>query len=299
MTEETRNALYNRILAELNGMAENVVANYQVNMKNRENNPFLVFEDTNAKKYMALSRSIDAQLGNRMERIVFYIARLRYGVCHVPNIVEINIIDREQRNVECVLYSVSCDLPISEQNRNFNPYKQYVFVNKQFTEKEIKTKLKVKAHSTSLKRLSFIFRDISESTMEFLLENDKKKFHVDLLFFDCFETDLDNANAFEIKMGGNLDTKNSESNAREVKKLSDLFSFLTNNSAYFATCYGECSTAVKNDVEKVLGNNSICNNIEFWNRIIPSEKFTYEDFVSVYTDAFYATQLEKKVCDLK
>lgn len=49
MTEVTRNLLYNKILAELNGLSQNVVSNFQDNMKNRENNPFLIFDDTNVK----------------------------------------------------------------------------------------------------------------------------------------------------------------------------------------------------------------------------------------------------------
>lgn len=51
MTEITRDLLYNKMLSELNGLAQNVVANFQDNMANRENNPFLIFNDTNIKKY--------------------------------------------------------------------------------------------------------------------------------------------------------------------------------------------------------------------------------------------------------
>ena len=121
----------------------------------------------------------------------------------------------------------------------------------------------------------------------------EKKLPVDLLFFDCLSDTLDGANAFEIKMGGNLDTKNSKSNAAEVKRLSDLFSFLKNHAAYFATCYGECSAAVKTDVENALGNDTICNNRTFWNKIIPLDKFTYEDFISIYTNALQTAGLEE------
>ena len=77
MTEITRVLLYNKMLSELNGLALNVVANFQGNMANRENNPFLIFNDTNIKKYMALGRSVDSQLGNRLQRIIFFIARMR------------------------------------------------------------------------------------------------------------------------------------------------------------------------------------------------------------------------------
>ena len=138
MTEITKDLLYNKMLSELNGLAQNVVANFQDNMSNRENNPFLIFDDTNIKKYMALGRSVDSQLGNRLQRIIFFIARMRYKTEHVPNIVEINITDRAARNIECVLYSVSCDLPVEEQNKGFNPYRQYIYVDTHSSERDIK-----------------------------------------------------------------------------------------------------------------------------------------------------------------
>ena len=100
------------------------------------------------------------------------------------------------------------------------------------------------------------------------------------------------------KIDRQFDTKNSESNAEEVKRLSGLFSFLTNCSAYFATCYGECSAAVKSDLEEILGDNTICNNRTFWDKIIPHDKFTYDDFISVYADAFQATGLEESLQNL-
>lgn len=300
MTEITRDLLYNKMLSELNGLAQNVVANFQDNMANRENNPFLIFDDTNIKKYMALGRSVDSQLGNRLQRIIFFIARMRYNPEHVPNIVEINITDRAARNIECVLYSVSCDLPVEEQNSGFNPYRQYIYIDTHLSERDIKRSLKIKARSTSLHIERFQIYGIPNDAIDNLLNTKVhgKKLPVDLLFFDCEDGTLDGANAFEIKMGGNLDTKNSESNAEEVKRLSSLFRFLTNYFAYFATCYGECSAAVKSDLEEILGDKTICNNRTFWNKIIPHDKFTYDDFISVYADAFQATGLEESLQNL-
>lgn len=298
MTEATRNLIYNKIFSELNGLAQNVVANFQGNMTNRENNPFLVFGDANSQKYMALGRSIDSQLGNRMQRIIFFFARMRYGTQHVPNIVEINITDRTARNIECVLYSVNCDLPITEQNKGFNPYNQYVYINKNSTEKKIKSVLKIKTCSTALNKFIYVFNGVSQEVLDFLMEKNNEVLPVDLLFFNCPTTELNGATAFEIKMGGNLDTKNAKSNAEEVKSLSDLFGFLTDHSAYFATCYGECSAAVRSDLEAILGNDAICNNRTFWDKIIPSDDFTYEDFIEVYAEAFRATNLEETLSNL-
>ena len=103
--------LYNHIVSELTGLKENVVSNYEENIDNRKNNPFLLFQTKEINKYMALSRSVDSQLGNRMQRIIFYIARMRYGEECVPNIVEINITNKDAGSIDCILYSVSCDPP--------------------------------------------------------------------------------------------------------------------------------------------------------------------------------------------
>lgn len=189
---------------------------------------------------------------------------------------------------------------VEEQNNGFNPYRQYIYVDTLSSERDIKRSLKIKARSTSLHVERYQFHSISVDAMNNLLNNKvhRKKLPVDLLFFDCLPGTLDGSNAFEIKMGGNLDTKNAESNAEEVKRLSNVFSFLTNHSAYFATCYGECSVAVKSDLEEILGDNTICNNTTFWNKIIPHDKFTYDDFISVYVNAFQSTGLEERLQNL-
>ena len=150
----------------------------------------------------------------------------------------------------------------------------------------------------ALNKFTYVFNGVSQEVLDFLVEKNNEVLPVDLLFFDCPTTELNGASAFEIKMGGNLDTKNARSNAEEVKSLSDLFGFLTDHSAYFATCYGECSAAVRSDLEAILGDNTICNNRTFWDKIIPSSDFTYEDFIEVYTEAFRATNLEEQLGDL-
>lgn len=65
------------IQKELLSMSENIINNFEDNMRNRENNPFLAFEDEDIKKYMGLGRSVDSQLGNRLQRIIFYISRMQ------------------------------------------------------------------------------------------------------------------------------------------------------------------------------------------------------------------------------
>ena len=280
------------IQKELEDMCINIATNYKPNIENRKNNPFLCFEDTHANKYMGLARSIDSQLGNRIQRIIFYIARQRYGLSNVPNIISINYYEKDKKII-CKLFSINIDLPTKEQNKNFNPFKQIIYVNKgNIDESEVKKELKIKSTSKSL---IIKQREIHISDTTFLGELSKfiKKNNgnpVDLLFFDCNDKILDNVNAFEIKMGGNLDTKNAEANANEVKNLKKIFSFFPKNYSYFATCYGNCSKAV----ESRLPKNQILNNVDFWNKILPSE-IPYDNFIKIYTSAFKKAKVEEKI----
>lgn len=285
---------------ELSAMAANVVSNYANNVANRENNPFLAFSDASIKKYMALARSVDSQLGNRLQRIIFYIARIKYGDIHVPNIVAIDISDESERSVVCTLYSVPFDLPVSERNKDFDPYKQVVYVEKNRTDREIKRDLKIKAQSGNLRKLSFRFEQISADAFQNIRSRGDKRIPVDLLYFDCSDDVLNNANAFEIKMGGNLDTKNAKSNAQEVKELAQLFSFLGANYSYFATCYGTCSASVDSKVKEIMGDGAILNGPDFWGKIIPSAggTFTYDDFIRYFREAFLLSHLEDRLKSL-
>lgn len=299
-TNSNITSLHNFIYKELVAMTSNVITNYSINMSNRENNPFLLFEDTSIKKYMALGRSVDAQLGNRIQRIIFYISRLRYGLQNVPNIITLDICNEGTKSISCTLYSVPHDLDEREQNKNFDPYKQIILVGSNKTYKEIKKLLHVKATSNSIIKVDFTFNNIDEDTFKFIETMNNKRIPVDLIYFDCQNTELNNANTYEIKMGGNLDTKNAKSNAQEVKDLLTLFGFLQNNHSYFATCYGECSSSVVSNIEKIIGNDAILNNIDFWNKIIPTleNTFTYHEFIDVFKDAFKSSDLENKLKNL-
>lgn len=286
------NELKKFIQKELEDMCINIDANYMQNIESRKNNPFLCFKDAHANKYMGLGRSIDSQLGNRIQRIIFYIARQRYGLSNVPNIISINYSENDKKII-CKLFSINIDLPEKEQNKNFNPFKQIIYVNKEnIDEVKVKKELKIKSTSQSL---IIKQREIHISDATFLGELSKfiKKNNgnpVDLLFFDCDDKTLDNVNTFEIKMSGNLDTKNAEANSDEVKNLEKLFSFLTRNNSYFATCYSSCSKAV----ESRLSKKQILNNVDFWNKILPAE-ITYDDFIKIYTSAFKKAKVEEQI----
>ena len=118
------------------------------------------------------------------------------------------------------------------------------------------------------------------------------------MFFECDDDKtLKSASAFEIKMGGNLDTKNSKSNANEVADLKRLLGFIPCNLSYFATCYGNCSHAVASEVKAILGEHAILNNSAFWNKVLPEDKeaLDYDEFISIFREAFQSTGLEEKL----
>lgn len=81
-----RDELSQFIESQLREMARNVVSKSAGNIANRANNPFSLFEG-DEEKYMAVGRSLDSQLGTRLQKIAFYCARHTYGFINVPNIV--------------------------------------------------------------------------------------------------------------------------------------------------------------------------------------------------------------------
>lgn len=286
------------IQKELSSMSENIINNFEDNMKNRENNPFLAFEDEDIKKYMGLGRSVDSQLGNRLQRIIFYISRMRYGNLCVPNLVTIDIDDEEKRNITFTLYSYPCEAASSELKKGANPYKQTIHVHKNLSEARVKSYLKIKEKSTVLEHRDFKFYGVHNDTFDFIKKLKGKVIPVDLLFFECDDDKtLKSASAFEIKMGGNLDTKNSKSNANEVADLKRLLGFIPCNLSYFATCYGNCSHAVASEVKAILGEHAILNNSAFWNKVLPEDKeaLGYDEFISIFREAFQSTGLEEKL----
>lgn len=285
---------------ELSAMTDNIVSNYADNVRKRANNPFLRFNNSSINKYMALGRSLDSQLGNRLQRIILHIARVKYGLLRVPNVVSIDVANEAERNIVCKLYSVPFVVPASMRNNGFNPYQQAIYIGCNKSDRDIKRILKIKARADVLQTASFSFNRISEEALQHIKSKSGRRILVDLLFFDCPNDTLNNANAFEIKMGGNLDTKNARSNADEVKELSNIFGFLPANFAYFATCYGTCSESVADKVTEVMGENALLNGRQFWDKVIPStpETFDYEDFIRVYNRAFLLSNIEARLREL-
>lgn len=110
----TNTLLKKFIDVQLYEMAGNIIANFTKIMEARKENPFLII-DEKINKCMGLGRSTDSQLGNRMQSIVFYAARLKYGDEVVPNIVSITF-DENTNEVKCTCYYI----PLSKYDSAFH-----------------------------------------------------------------------------------------------------------------------------------------------------------------------------------
>lgn len=265
------NLLEKYITKELQGLRENVISNFSENIENRKLNPFLCIDNKEIVKYMALGRSLDSQLGNRIQHIILYCTRLKYGMENAPNIISVNKVSKKEINLK--LFYVDIDVDEKELKKDAQLANQYIYINEKIDIEKAKSKLKIKKRSNVLKEKDIHISLSSENS----LSDQKRAIPVDLLFFIADDT----INKFEIKMGGNLDTKNAKSNADEVKILQKLFSFIENNNSYFATCYGTCSDAVR----KKLDTSQILNGQDFWNKVLP-EEIIYEEFIGLFKKVF-------------
>ncbi len=293
----TKNTLKKFIESELLALGDNIKANYEENMAARETNPFLPINDKNIKKNMAIGRSVDSQLGNRMQRIIFYMARMKYGDVAVPNIVTVKIID--DACVEIYTYSVPIYIEENDRKKKFNPFNQIVYIDQVLQNDQVKKKLKLKYKSNVLIEKRYVLKGVSSDAIKYIKKPKRKTIPVDLLCLGIKSNKLIKAEAFEIKLGGKLDTKNSGGNADAVEELTKVFSCLKENEAFFGTCYGECSKTVAKKIEKIE-HASVLNNKDLWDKIIPTNisGITYEKFIDMYQKAFKKSKLEAIIKDL-
>ena len=288
--------LFKRFInTQLSEMAENISTNFSDIMEGRQKNPFLIV-DEQINNCMGLGRSIDSQLGNRMQNIVFYAARLKYEDCIVPNVVSITF-DEDLHKVICTCYYV----PLSQYDVAFckekgrikqSAYKQTVFVNKDITLETVAKKIGLKDNSIGdIQHYEQVFDVSDEEKFAYLREyKTKSKTEIDLLLFQS------TVETFEIKLGGGLDTKNAPANIKEISDLKQLFAFTGNNHTYFATCYGTGSEAVArsfdNGKKPFDQNDKILQNTKFWDLVLPPE-VTYEQFIDIYQVAFKKAGINK------
>ena len=272
------------IIEQLNEMGLTLEENHEPNMANRKNNPFNCLPDI-IDKYMGLGRSFDSQLGNRLQNIAFFCARLKFGDISVPNIV---FIDSKSAIVKVASIPIN-HKPSKQLYANAKVYNQYIRTIDVFDAQQLRNTLKYK----KITKENPVSKTFSVKFPTEYKEIKKDKTPVDLLII--YENENDGkiyAYAFEIKAGGNLDTKNSVANATEVENLNNWFSFATGNEnrGYFATCYqsaGGIKGGKLSDKQQML-------NKDFWDFILPDD-ISYDTFVDIYKSAFNSSNITETI----
>ena len=297
MTDKKKTLLKKFVLKQIQGIGKNVSANYRKNQAARTRNPFLCFSNS-IDKFMGLGRSIDSQLGNRMQNITFYLCRIRYGSSCVPNIVVIKANEATSK-IEMKLFYTKGDLMLEKFYANKNPCQQKIYFNQELSDEKVKSIIGTKRNVNIIANRTLTFSATNELINEIKTKG-AVDWPVDLLFISEANDQLV-INTFEIKMSGYIDTKYSESNANEVQRLFDAFKCSGTNASYFAVCYGECADAVKRRMKTYAPQGKTLTAEQFWNVVLPNtgaDVLSYDEFVDVYKQAFVASKLEQTIKDL-
>ena len=274
------------------------IDNYSENSINRKYNVFNCIEDNTISKYMGLGRSFDSKLGNEIQKIAMKLARVKYNDINVPNIILINTKDfKKNRKFLLELYVIKDNFQQRVYyNLEPNVFSEYYDSNKIASQKSIVFTLPKSDSNDILKHLNKI--KVTQKEPKF---SKYKKILVDLLYIeDIDDTTKTKITTFELKSGGNLDTKNSTANVKEVQLLKDIFKFFPFNDSFFATTYnnaGEGSPSgsvfaelLKNNLESKVG-------VDFWNMVLP-EELDYESFIKNYKQKFIESGIEEEYKNL-
>ena len=287
MTQETcdqkvRNLIH-RALCE---MVEQIGAAARKNMEGRRNNPFNHFEDPSIGKYMMLGRSFDSQLGNRLQTLAFHLARMRYGTSQVPNAIYVRLSDQTHtiHYQTYHLYQARTGAEIEWQK---------LFLGQE--NRAFRAKERIYAGPEWVCELA----EADYAKAKAALEGRQKKggTPIDLIFWP--EKEKPYCEAFEIKAGGNLDTKNAEANEHEVRYLQEVVRPM-GGKAYFATCYNNAGEG--NDpagsIFKRLNREELCIGEAFWNKVLPPE-LSYKKFIEIYQDEFnHGVEMSRRLREL-
>ncbi len=277
------------IEGQLNEMARNVVSKSAGNIANREFNPFSLFEG-DEEKYMAVGRSLDSQLGTRLQKIAFFCTRYTYGFINVPNVVFIKgnqerlIVERlsypiDKGMTQCLYWGGEASDYLSapcKRRYNDNP-EEFEFNSREFDEEE-------------LSELGIDVDKIRE-----IINGQGGKMPMDLFYID----EESNAHAYEIKAGGNLDTKNKVENRNEVLRLEKVFSMFGENKAKFDTCYNNRGEGNSPDgaIFGMLDADHKAIGRYFWEEILPEDEVLYEDFIALYSEAFFNARVREIIAN--
>ena len=285
MDRKTEEEYIDFMQTQLSEMAKTVRKKSQANTKKRENNVFLIFQDKMAAKYMGVGRSLDSQLGTRLQKIAMFAARRKYGKDSVPNVVTLHD-EGETIKVSMISY----------------PYKYGMSQKVYYTKQPIKELLSkdAKALFESGKITSRDFSVTSDKKTIAAVKTEIKKHDlndngipIDLFIWKTTADGKHKAYSYEIKAGGNLDTKNAPSNANEVKRLEKMFSFCDKSKARFATCYdGKGDGTPDGSIGHNLDRKQILIGKEFWKEIL-EPGVSYDDFIKMYKQAYQRARVEE------
>ncbi|SFC56572.1 TdeIII family type II restriction endonuclease [Butyrivibrio sp. YAB3001] len=352
-----REKIQDFIINELSAMRDSIVEGATDNLANRQYNVFHGFSPAGKEivKYMALGRSFDSQLGNRLQRIAMYISRLNYGVDNVPNFLFL-CADKEEKQVTVWTFSFPDELDLRHKNVGFNVYKTqcYMKANSKSECVDVIMAQSADALKELIKAEKGIesFRGKNKKVLDQELSEYRKHFETAIVerVYDCTSDDVLNhingipkiipvdlvyfednktISLYEIKAGGDLDSKNCETNADEVLDNLKCFAFVEHHYSYFATCYnnrgeGGEDTYTEDDgviyrgqrpvggvfniydkVDRKTGGKKwedmrkrILVGSMFWQKILPKE-ISYDDFIALYIKAFKDTSFEKELMDIK
>lgn len=275
---------------ELNKMKTTILKNFDDNMENRQNNIFCAFDNKKIIIYMMLGRSFDSQLGTRLQHIALFLARKKYGHENVPNLFVMYYDDAnellgiktvadpmgqgDQQKIKWVQSEAAADKAIKKGRKKYQ--KDYPEMFKYYS-----FKMNVEKANEVQKRVR-PSKGKSEDRI------------VDLLYL--FGEEKKSISCYELKAGGNLDTKNTDANKKEVEELYTLFDFFDVRESFFATCYnnmGEGNDPL-GDIFRKIDRHKQLRGSEFWDKILP-ESYLYENFVNVYRKAFTDSGIEKEI----
>lgn len=274
----------------LEDIKKTTIDNYSENSVNRKYNVFNCINDQTIRRYMGLGRSFDSKLGNEIQKIAMKLARVKYGDINVPNIILINTEDEnDNRKFILNLYTIKDNF----QQRVFYNIKPDDFL-RDFNNDNIELSKSIEFTLPKSSRKATLTK-LNKYKITDTKKNIKKL--VDLLYIeDIDDTTKTKLTTFELKSGGNLDTKNSKANVDEVKLLKDIFKFFPQNDSFFATAYNNAGEGVpsgsvftklkKEKLEYKVGK-------DFWNMILP-EELSYDSFIEQYEQKFIESRIEEK-----
>lgn len=277
-----RDDLRQFIEGQLFEMATNVVRKSAGNIANRAYNPFSLFEG-DEEKYMAVGRSLDSQLGTRLQKIAFYCARYTYGFINVPDIV---VMREDGDNLQVELLSYPIDKGMTQCLYWGGRAVDYLSASCRRTYKN---------NSNLFSLQTYTFNNVDINEIHNIIAGQGGKMPMDLFFIDSQEY----AHAYEIKAGGNLDTKNKVENKNEVVRLERVFSMFSDSISKFATCYnnrGE-GNAPDGAIFSMLDNEHKAIGRLFWEEILPLDEISYEEFINLYSEAFTNARVREIIAD--